>query len=114
MLAAADAAAYSTFTTHDLLKQALEFTGIGEEMAMIAMVGKDYVARFRQGANHRHLADFLPDAGVGGTGKQAVAEQAQKGLFGFTNQTPKAVNVPMVAGLEHRSISCVFQAYLKR
>jgi hypothetical protein len=73
-------------------------------MAMIAMVGKDHIPRFRQRANNGHLADFLADAGVGGAGKQAIAEQAQKGLFSFANQTPKAINVSPVPWREDRPI----------
>ena len=50
-------------------------------MAVVAMIGKHDVAGVGKRANDSHLAEFLPDAGVRGSGKQPLGEQLKQHLF---------------------------------
>ena len=55
-------------------------------MPVVAMVGKYGIIQVRQGSDNRHLAQFLPQAGMRGTRYQATAKLGQDKLFGTPNE----------------------------
>ncbi|MFN8643597.1 MAG: hypothetical protein U0802_18765 [Candidatus Binatia bacterium] len=53
---------------------------------MAAVAGEDHVAGAVEGADHRHGAGLLPDAGVGGAEQLALGEQRQQALLDGADQ----------------------------
>ena len=69
VLAAPPASADAALSPHHLRHQAVEVARVGEEVAVVAVVGQDRVIWMSQGAYHRHLAELLTEASMRGAGE---------------------------------------------
>ncbi len=60
---------------------------------MIAVVGHDRVVGVGCCPYHRHLAQFLANTGMGGSGEKSLAKQIHQQPFGSTDQNTEGVKL---------------------
>ena len=82
VLTAAASAANTGLAAHQLGHEANEIARIGQKMAMIAVIRKHRVIGVPQRPYHRHLAEFLTDAGMCGAGELAFGKQVEQERLG--------------------------------
>ena len=60
---------------------------------MVTMIGKHDIFRMREGAYHGHLAQLLPQTGVGGPRHQSPSKLGQDKLFGAPNEITVCIQI---------------------
>jgi hypothetical protein len=72
MLTAADASANTGAASHDLRDEAQKITAISKKMAMVSVVRQDDIGGVVKRPHHRHGAEFLSNARMGGPGEKPL------------------------------------------
>ncbi len=92
MLASSYATTNARFSAHNLGEKAHEISRVGQEVSVIPVIGNNGIVRIVQRPHHRHLTEFLPDAGMRGPGEGSLSEKIQEILFSGPDQAAEQVN----------------------
>ncbi len=90
VLAAAPATADPCFAAHDLGHQADEVARVGEEVAVVAVVGEDDVLGIVERPHDRHRGQLLAEAGVRRARHEAARELVEDQLLGEPDQVTES------------------------
>ena len=97
VLAAAAAAAKRALPAGQLGKEARRVAAKAQQVAMIAVIGQNVVLGKKR-ADHRHLAEFLAEAGMDGAGHMAVVIEPQRLLLRVADKARVSEDVQRIGG----------------
>ena len=89
VLASTPPSTHTAFTPHDLRKQSGDVRGVGEEMAVISVIGKHHIRGIVECPDNGHLTKLLANGRVRRSGNQPLLKQRQDESFRLANEVTK-------------------------